>query len=117
MPSNAAMVTTYWWGAHVEYYFARPLQLKMIGIGKPQYLHEYLWTNNKRKATADLNNVYFVVAIDERYSQPTGFYQTTEQALTIDVTRSGELAHRFLVYRLKGLKVPLQGDTPASKDR
>jgi 4-amino-4-deoxy-L-arabinose transferase-like glycosyltransferase len=116
MPSNAAMVTTYWWGAHVEYYFARPLQLKMIGIGKPQYLHEYLWINNNRISTADLNNVYFVVAVDERYSLPSALYRSSELALTIDINRSGEPAHRFLVYRLRGLKEPLRLGAAAHKD-
>jgi len=107
MPSNAAMVTAHWWGAHVEYYFARPLHLKMIGIGQPQHLNEYLWTNKWRKAETDLNYAYCIIPVDNKYSLPSDFYRSQERALTIDVDRSGEPAHKFLVYRLKGLKKPL----------
>jgi hypothetical protein len=110
MPVNAAMVTSNWWGAHVEYYFARPLGLKMIGLGKPQYLNEYLWTNKWRKNEVDLNNVYCIIPSDDKYFVPSDFFQTKEQALVINVHRSGKPAHWFLVYRLKGLRkeVPMK---------
>jgi hypothetical protein len=104
MPANASMVTTRWWGAHVEYYFARPLGLKMIGVGRPQHLNEYLWTNKWRKPETDLNNAYCILPADDKYYLPSDFFRTNELALTIDVSRSSELAHRFFVYRLKGLK-------------
>jgi len=104
MPANAAMVTSHWWGAHVEYYFARPNQLKMIGLGHPWHLNEYLWTNKWRTTETDLNSAYFIVPVDDRYSLPSAFYQSVEKALVLDVNRGGALAHRFLVYRLKGLK-------------
>jgi hypothetical protein len=104
MPANAAFVTSNWWGAHVEYYFARPLQLKMIGLGKPQHLNEYTWTNKWRKSEVDLNNAYCIIPSDDKYYVPADFYQTKELALIIDVTRNGKLAHEFAVYRLKGLE-------------
>ena len=104
MPANAAIVTSHWWGAHVEYYFARPLSLKMIGIGNPRNLNEYLWTNKWRKAETDLNNAYFIVPVDDKYTLPRDYYQWKEQALVIDINRNKELAHRFLVYRLKELR-------------
>jgi len=104
MPANAAMVTTHWWGAHVEYYFARPLQLKMIGLGDPQYLNEYIWTNKWSKDEIDLNHAYCIIPADDKYETPSAYFQTRNLALTIDVNRSGQPAHRFWVYRLKGLK-------------
>ena len=104
MPANAAMVTSHWWGAHVEYYFARPAQLKMIGLGHPSQLNEYLWTNKWRSKETDLNSAYFIMPVDDKYSVPTAFYQLVEKALVVDVDRAGALAHRFMVYRLKGLK-------------
>jgi len=107
MPANATMATSHWWGAHVEYYFARPLQLKMIGLGHPWQLNEYLWTNKWRRTETDLNRAYFIIPVDDKYSLPTDFYQMNEKALIIDVNRGGEPAHRFLVYRLKGLKKPV----------
>jgi hypothetical protein len=104
MPVNAALVTTKWWGAHVEYYFARPSHLKMIGLGNPHYLNEYLWTNKRRKNEVNLNNVYCVVPSDDKYGLPPDFYRIKELALVITVNRGGKPAHKFLVYRLRELK-------------
>jgi 4-amino-4-deoxy-L-arabinose transferase-like glycosyltransferase len=104
MPLNAAMVASNWWGAHIEYYFARPLHLKMIGLGKPRQINEYLWTNKWRKDEADLNNAYCIIPSSDKYYVPANFYQTKELALIIDVNRTGKLAHQFAVYRLKRLK-------------
>ncbi|MBO9682404.1 MAG: glycosyltransferase family 39 protein [Flavisolibacter sp.] len=104
MSANAAMVTTNWWGAHVEYYFARPLGLKMIGLGNPHHLNEYLWTNKWRRNEVDLNNAYCIIPADDKYLVPADFYETKELALIIIVNRNGKPAHKFLMYRLKGLK-------------
>lgn len=109
MPENASMVTSHWWGAHVEYYFARPLHLKMIGLGNPNYLNEYLWTNRWSKDGTDLNNVYCIVPSDDHDYVPSDFYNQKELAKVIEIKRGGEPAHYFFVYRLKGLKkeIPL----------
>jgi hypothetical protein len=104
MPINAAMVTSNWWGAHVEYYFARPFGLKMIGLGKPNHLNEYRWTNKRRMSEIDLNNAYCIIPADDKYYVPADFYKKKELALIISVNRNGKPAHVFGVYRLKGLK-------------
>jgi len=108
MPANAAFVTSYWWGAHVDYYFARPLHLKMIGLGKPQHLNEYLWINKWRRSEADLNYAYCVIPADDKYYVPSDFFQIKELALVIDTYRNGKPAHKFVVYRLKRLKKEAQ---------
>jgi hypothetical protein len=104
MPANAAMVTTKWWGAHVEYYFARHSGLKMIGLGDPRHLNEYLWTNKWRRNEVDLTSVYCVIPVDDKYGFPSDFYGANELAIVITIERSGRAAHKFLVYRLRGLK-------------
>jgi 4-amino-4-deoxy-L-arabinose transferase-like glycosyltransferase len=104
MPANAALVTSNWWGAHVGYYFARPLHLKMIGAGNPSHLNEYLWTNKWRSDGVDLNNVYCIIPSGDKYQAPAAFFQTKELAMTIKIYRSGKLAQVFAVYRLRGLK-------------
>lgn len=103
MTGNCALVTPHWWGAHVEYYFGRPLGLKMIGLGNPEYLHQYLWTNQWRKNEVDLNKAYCIIPSDDKYYPPADFYNQKELALVIAIKRSGKPAHEFLVYRLKGL--------------
>lgn len=107
VPRNAALVTTHWWGAHVEYYFGRANGLKMMGIGGPQYLNEYLWTNKWRQAEVDLDNAYCIIPVDDKYRIPPGWFEKIELALTITVNRNGKPAHKFLVYRLRGMKKPV----------
>jgi 4-amino-4-deoxy-L-arabinose transferase-like glycosyltransferase len=104
MPANAALITSKWWGAHVEYYFGHPLHLKMIGLGKTARLNEYLWTNQWRKNEVDLNNAYCIIPSDDRYFAPANFFGQIELATVIEVNRSGKPAHKFFVYRLKDLK-------------
>ena len=104
MPANASFVASHWWGAHVEYYFARPLHLKMIGLGNSLYLNEYLWTNKWRKGETDLNNAYCIVPSDDHDYVPSDFYQQKQLAKIIEIERGGKPARYFFVYRLKGLK-------------
>lgn len=104
MPATASLVTSHWWGAHVEYYFARPLHLKMIGLGNPQYLNEYLWTNNWRKNETDLNSAYCIIPSDDNDYVPSDFYLQKQLAQIIEIKRGGKPAHYYFVYRLKGLK-------------
>jgi hypothetical protein len=78
----------------------------MIGLGNPQYLNEYLWTNKWRKNNIDLNNVYCIIPADDKYALPD-FFSFQEQASIIKVNRNGKPAHQFLVYRLKQLRKPV----------
>jgi len=104
MPANTPLVTTYWWGAHLEYYMARPHNIQMLGIGNILELREYWWMNNKRKVSVSLNNAYCIMPSDETYDLPEQYYNVIELAKVIEVQRNGKPAHYFRVYRLKGLK-------------
>ena len=103
MPANSPMVTSHWWGAHIEYYFCRPLGIPMIGLGTIKTGH-YLWLNKKRAEGVDVNRVYCVVPSTDRYRIPIDFYKTIEMAGVINIRRNGKPAHSFFIYRLKGLK-------------
>lgn len=104
MPRQAPLVTTHWWGAHVEYYFAHPLKLTMIGLGNSQYLNEYLWINKHRVKEVNLNAAYCIIPSDDQYNVPSGFFEHQELAQIIYIKRNGKPAHNFLVYRLRNLK-------------
>lgn len=104
---NTPLVCPTWWGAHVEYYFARPAQAPTIGLGSLQQAHHYLWTNYTRKAATDFTQAICIVPSDEYY-QPAKlfapYYHTAERVQTISLKRNGLLARRFYVYRLSGWK-------------
>lgn len=104
MPKGAPLVCTYWWGAHVEYYFCRPVGTTMIGLGTMSQLHHYQWTNDWRTKQANADVAYCVMPSDDNYAIPAQFYNQVELATIISIERSGKPAHNFKVYRLKGLR-------------
>ena len=108
MPEGAPMVTSHWWGAHVEYYFCRPVDMVMIGLGTKKTGH-YLWLNASRSRNVNMEQAYCVVPSTDRYRIPYEHYKQIELSRVIDVNRNGRPAHRFFVYRLKGFK----GKVPA----
>ena len=101
-PSNTPLICTYWWGAHIEYYFSRPYNIKMIGLGEVNQLRHYYWVNGWRKDCVNLNTSYFIIPSDENHKLPTSFYKTIELATIIETKRNNQPAHNFRVYRLKG---------------
>jgi hypothetical protein len=114
MPKESPMVCNSWWGAHQEYYFCRPLQINMIGLGTMMDLHHYMWTNEKRQNKVNLNNAYCVIASDEYYNahdQYSTYYSQIDSIGTIKIYRNNKPAHNFYIYRLKGWKnnLPLDG--------
>ena len=104
MPAGAPVVVAHWWGAHVEYYFARPLQLKVIGLGETKDLHQYEWVNAFTKDALATGNAYCILPSDENDKIPEDYFSQTEVAGVIRIFRRGLPAHNFFVYRMKGLK-------------
>ena len=97
------LVSAYWWGAHVEYYFARPLQLPMVGLGPVQQVRHYLWTNASLQGI-NMQTAYCVMPVDEQYELPHQYYSGINLTHLISVKRNGQPAHDFRVYRLTGWK-------------
>jgi hypothetical protein len=105
--SNTPLVCNTWWGAHVEYYFAKPSGMNMLGLGDLQHAHHYLWTNRSRKENADLRQAFAIVPSDEYYDAVkhySAYYDIVSLATTIAIDRSGIPARKFYVYRMNGWK-------------
>lgn len=112
MQHNNPVVCAKWWGAHIEYYFCRPVHLNMMGIGSLNLLHEYAWMNNRRKDKVDFTSAYCIVPSDEYYDvQQTysPYYSNVQMVKAIETRRGNKLARLFYVYRLTGWngKLPL----------
>jgi len=111
MPDNAPLICHYWWGSHIEYYFARPNDMYMIGLGFPFGLHHYLWTNYWRKDKVNMKKAYCIVPSDEYYFAPwqyRNYYQHIDSVASFQTYRSGKPAHTFYLYRLSGWKGGMQ---------
>ena len=92
--------------ANLDYYVARPLGMKVMGVGWPNNLHKYLWINEKRGGFRKGENFWFLS--DSRYFKrpealyPGGF-DSIEFIDTITIERCGKPAKNFFVYACKGL--------------
>lgn len=107
VPSNTPVICDEWWGAHIEYYFCFPSNIKMIGLGKMMDIHEYLWMNLLRRNVVNLDNAYCIISSDEYYNPKVAYkdyYDNISFVKDISVLRNGKNAHNFYVYRLSGWK-------------
>ncbi len=105
--STAPMVCNTWWGAHDEYYFARPLNIKMIGLGSVLDVHHYAWRLKYDTINIKIDTAYAVVHSYDYFNAGKAFanyYSKIDSIATIPITRSNKLAYNFYVYELTGWK-------------
>lgn len=98
------MTATYWWGAHIEYYFCRPAGIQMIGLGPIDQVHQYHWFNKERLPQVSMNEALCIIPSDDNYVPPAAYYNTIKLIHTISIHRNNKPAHYFRVYKLDGWK-------------
>ena len=107
MNEEDGIVANQWFPlANLDYYVARPLGLRVMGLGWPAFLHKYLWINDERGGFHLGENYWFLS--DSRYPKdPKTTYQwyfkEIELVGVIEIDRCGKPAKNFFVYTCKGL--------------
>ena len=104
---KAPMVCNTWWGAHDEYYFARPLDIKMIGLGSPLDIHQYTWRLKYDTINVKMDTAYAIVHSYDFFDAKKTFgnyYSKVDSIATIPIVRQKKLAYNFYVYELTGWK-------------
>jgi hypothetical protein len=96
-----------WWGAHIEYYFARKAGAPVIGLGDTLRLGQYNWLNKERLPITKLDTALLIEPSIE-YGQAGDFYYSyyrkRQLLYTLSVYRNGKEAFNFKVSRLTGWK-------------
>ena len=106
--SKPPMVCNTWWGAHDEYYFARPLKIKMIGLGSPLNIHHYAWRKKYDTVSVKMDTAYAVVHSYDFFDAKKTFgnyYSKIDSIAAIHIIRAGKLAYNFYVYELTNNKI------------
>ena len=107
MKEEDGIVANQWFPlANLDYYVARPLGMKVMGLGWPEQLHKYLWINDKRGGFHLGESYWFIT--DSRYlKDPKNIYQwffkEIELVGVIEIDRCGKPAKNFFVYTCKDL--------------
>ena len=107
MKTEDGIVANQWFPlANLDYYVARPLGMKVMGLGWPEFLHKYLWINDERGGF-HLGEDYWFLS-DSRYMKdPKETYQwyfkEIELVGVIPIQRSGKTVKNYFVYTCKDL--------------
>ena len=108
MKEDNGIVANQWFPlANLDYYVARPLGLRVMGLGYPDQLHKYLWINDERDGF-HLGEDYWFLS-DSRYMKDPKttyqwYFEDIELAGVIPIERNGKTVKNFFVYTCKGLK-------------
>ncbi|MDN5349034.1 MAG: hypothetical protein PWQ54_430 [Bacteroidales bacterium] len=108
MSSNDGIISNNWFPmSHIDYYIARPLQMTVLGLGKPENLHKYMWINQKRGGF-QIGKDYWYITNSRDYTAPQDLYDEYFRQIipsdTLTVMRNGIPAKRYFVFLLKDLK-------------
>ena len=107
MKEEDGIVANQWFPlANLDYYVARPLNMKVMGLGWPEFLHKYLWINDERGGFK-LGEDYWFLS-DSRYMKdPKETYQWYFKEIVlagiIPIERNGKTVKNFFVYTCKNL--------------
>lgn len=122
MKKEDGIVANQWFPlANLDYYVARPLGMRVMGLGWPEQLHKYLWINDERGGFHLGENYWFLS--DSRYPKDPRetyqwFFKEIELVGVIEIERCGKPAKNFFVYTCKGLmdQPPTLQDFKAASD-
>ena len=92
--------------ANLDYYVARPLGMKAMGIGFAEKLHKYLWINEERGGFEQGESFWFI-SDSHNLKDPKQMYQwhfeDIELVDIITIERCGKPAKNHFVYTCKNL--------------
>jgi hypothetical protein len=107
MKEEDGIVANQWFPlANLDYYVARPLGMRVMGLGWPEQLHKYLWINDEHGGFHLGENYWFLS--DSRYPKDPKetyqwFFKEIELVGVIKIERCGKPAKNFFVYTCKDL--------------
>ena len=107
MNEEDGIVANQWFPlANLDYYVARPLNMRVMGLGWPEFLHKYLWINDERGGFQLGENYWFLS--DSRYMKDPKetyrwYFKEIELVGVIPIERHGKTVKNFFVYTCQGL--------------
>jgi len=108
MNSDAAIVSYRWFpAANLDYYVARPLEMKLFAFNNLERIHKYAWINKYRGGMQKAMDAYFITSSSDYFSpfELYGKYFTSiEAADTIRIYRNEKNVLNYFVFRMRDLK-------------
>jgi 4-amino-4-deoxy-L-arabinose transferase and related glycosyltransferases of PMT family len=110
MDKDDGIIANNWFPlANIDYYVARPLGMKVLGFGKPENIHKYLWINDERGGI-NKGDSYWFISDSHFPKDPNVIYKWKFNKIipagTIDIERNGKVVKHVYVYMCKKLVYP-----------
>ena len=111
MHEDDAIIGNNWFPtASIDYYLARPLQMRVLGYGTLERMHKYLWINDQRGGF-EIGSDYWYIADSHFFIDPEQVYAYTnfkhiELVGVIPIERHDKVVRNLFVYECKGLVYP-----------
>ncbi len=106
--AKQAIIVQRWFpAAHLDYYVAKPLAIKLYALGELERIHKYAWMNEERGGFKEGMSAYYI-SMSNDYNDPKKIYgdkfMNIEFLKGIPITRNDKVVKFALVYKLKHLK-------------
>lgn len=106
MQASDPLVINKWFpGSHLYFYLARPLGMRVVGVGTLMDLHQYAWLNERNGYVPKGGSAYYITS-SVQFADPDSLYGpdfTHIQGPRVLIQRrGGKICRYFFVYRLKG---------------
>jgi len=108
MRSGAVIISNKWFpAAHLDYYVAHPLNMKLYAFGPLFDIHNFAWLNEQNGALKKGTNAYYISP--SNYSSiPGSIYKkafaVVEAPVVIHLYRNKTAVRNFYIYRMKDYK-------------
>ena len=108
MNADAVIISDKWFPAsHIDYYVARPLQMKLYAFGPLYDIHNFAWLNNLNGNLKKGDDAYYISPSNYSSSPDTTLkklFSCTEPPTVLHEYRSHIAVRNFYIYRLKQFK-------------
>ncbi len=102
---NTLIMADEWFPAsHINYYVARPLNIRMLVMGSVEYIHQYKWINRQLGPVTDSTDIYVISPTNSpvHVENLSVLQQRIPDKIdSVIQYRNGEEARRFYIYHFK----------------
>ncbi|MCG1036278.1 ArnT family glycosyltransferase [Polaribacter sargassicola] len=101
--TSLPIISDNWYpAAHIDYYFARPNNMLVYGVGELPKIHKYFWINKKNPPL--INNEVLYITDSRNYKNPKEIYDDKYNQFnlieTIPIFRNKETVKNVFIFRL-----------------
>lgn len=104
--ADIKFVSNKWFPAsHIEYYIARPANTFVVGIGKPEDLHQFAWLNQYRPGLQPKENALCIVPTNypsDPLKDYAKYFSSVQLLKVFPQYRNNKICRNFKIYLLQG---------------